>query len=353
MNPFDLTDNLPWAPDAEAGVIGAILMDNTAYDHVADLITPESFFDERAGCVFAAAGQLILAGKAADVISVHDQLQSTGLLGEMTIADIHQLSLGASSARNARRYAEIVADKQMARKLLSAADEVKIIAADLQIPTSDRIGQAQAKIEALQDRVQKSKPLPIQHYIAGALDRIQDLADGKTQPGIPTRIPALDRALGGGLKGGKQMILAARPSVGKSSLAEQIALNVADQGYAAAMFSMEMTGQEMTDRAICNIGRIDLGRYATGKLLDEEWGRLAEAIEQMRDLPLHFDQQPAMTLQEISAKARTLKRKHDIKLLVLDYIQLCGTTSPKASRHHQLEEISRGLKALAASLDIA
>ena len=186
------------------------------------------------------------------------------------------------------------------------------------------------------------------------MDRINAMSAGQVEPGIPTLIPRLDELLGGGLKPGKQMILAARPSVGKSSLAQQLCLNVAGQGYAAAMFSQEMTCQEMTDRAIANLGRLGMGRIQTGKLVDQDddWGRLAEAVEKMRGMPLFFDEQPVLTLQEIAAKARILKRRHDLKLLVIDYIQLCGTTNPKLSRHHQLEELSRGLKSLAKSLDV-
>lgn len=352
MNPFDLPELLPWSPEAESGVIGAIFMDNAAYDNVGDILTADSFHDERIGCIYSAAAALINAGKPADVISVHEQLQSTGLLGDLTLADIHQLSQGASSPRHARHYASLVAEKHLSRKLLVAATDVSQIAADMLVPVADRIGQAQSKLETLQESAHKSKPQPIQNFIAGALDRIQALADGEVTPGMATRIPELDGALGGGLKGGQQVIIAARPSVGKSSLAEQIVLNVARDGHPAVMFSMETSSAEMTARAICNIGRIDMGRYATGKLHDDEWGRLTEAIEDMRDLPVFFDEQPAMTLQEIASKARVLKRKHGIKLLVVDYIQLTSSANPKLSRHHQLEEISRGLKALAKTLDI-
>jgi replicative DNA helicase len=217
----------------------------------------------------------------------------------------------------------------------------------------DRIGAAQAKLELLQEVTSKSEPEPVSNFVVSVLDRIQALADGEIEPGIPTGIADLDRLLSGGLRGGKQIIIAARPSVGKSSLSEQLCLNLATRGIPAAMFSQEMTKDELTDRAVCNLGRIDLGRYLTGKLQDDEWSRLSDAVEMIRDLPFYLDDQPQLTLQTISAKARMLKRKHGIKLLVLDYIQLCGTTNPKASRHHQLEELSRGLKSLAKLLDIS
>lgn len=351
MNLNDIPEefSLPTAPEAEAGVLSAILLDNNAFDNVADLLTADSFHDERAGIAFGAIASLVMAGKPADVLTVHELVGSRGI----TLLDLNQFAQAASSARHARHYAQIVAEKHLSRRLLTAADDVKTVAFDFAQPVQDRIGQAQAMLEQLQEKAAKGRPQPIQDFIAGAIERIQSFADGQVAPGIPTRIPSIDRRLGGGLKGGKQMILAARPSVGKSSLAEQICVNLAMDGHPAAMFSMEMSSQEMTDRAICCVGRIDMERYSLGKLQDDEWTRLTDAIERMRSMPLYFDEQPAMTLPEIAAKARMLKRKNGIKLLVLDYIQLCGTTNPKLSRHHQLEEISRGLKALAKQLDIA
>jgi len=353
MNMLDLPEGLtvPWAPEAEAGVIGAMLLDNNAYDNVADVLTAASFHDETAGKVFNAISGLVMSGKPADIITVHEWLSKAGE-SEVSLSELTRFSHATSSARHARFYAEIVAEKHLSRRLLSASEDVRDVAHDFDQDVQNRIGQAQASIEALQDVAAKSQPQAIETYVVGAIDRIQELADGTTQPGIPTRIPGLDRRLGGGLKPGKQMILAARPSVGKSSLAEQIALNVALDGSPAAMFSMEMENAEMTDRAICNIGRIDYERYQTGKLNDEEWGFLSDAVERMRGLPLYFDDQAAMTLPQIAAKARSLKRKSGIKLLVIDYIQLCSSTNPKLSRHHQLEEISRGLKALAKQLQI-
>jgi len=347
MNDF-YEQPIPWAPEAEAGVLSAILMDNNAFDNVADVVTADAFHDERAGIVFTAIAGLVMAGKPADVLTVHEEVAARGI----SMVDLNNFAQAASSPRHARFYAQIVAEKHLSRRLLVAADDVKAVAFDFSQPVQDRVGQAQAILEQLQEKASKGRPQPIQNFIEGAIDRIQSYADGEVSPGIPTRIPSIDRCLGGGLKGGKQIILAARPSVGKSSLAEQICVNLAMDGHPAAMFSMEMSSQEMTDRAICCVGRIDMERYSLGKLEGAEWTRLTDAIEQMRNLPLYFDEQPAMTLPEIAAKARMLKRKSGIKLLVLDYIQLCGTTNPKLSRHHQLEELSRGLKALAKQLDI-
>jgi replicative DNA helicase len=197
----------------------------------------------------------------------------------------------------------------------------------------------------------RMKPTLIRDGVTALLDRIQARADGTEQRGISTGVQLLDRLLGGGLKGGKQVIIAARPSVGKSSLAQQVCLNVSRAGHAAAFLSQEMTKDELTERAAACLGRIDLEHVISGELTDDEWSRLVEAVERMRDLPLYFDEQPALTLHDIAAKARMLKRQHDLKLLVVDYIQLCAA-GDKDSRHHQIEALSRGLKNLSKQLDL-
>jgi replicative DNA helicase len=350
---FDYAPELTlYSAEAEAGVIGTILYDNNVWDSVADLITDESFFRARHKDVFAAMGALINAGKQADVITTFSQLQLMNKAEGTDLSDILALSHAAPSARNARQYAATVADHALARRLKLAADQVQEIAGDAATAVLDRVGQAQAVLEAIEARKGANQPKPIEEFVVGMLDHLQALADGTVQAGIPTRIPTLDRMLGGGLKPKKLMVIAARPSVGKSSIAEQICINLALDGHACAMFSMEMTEQEMTNRAACNIGRINLDHMETGKLEDGEWSRLAEAIERMRAMPLHFLFQPAMTLQDIASRARVLKRKHGIKVLVVDYLQLCGSANQKDSRHHQIETLSRGLKTLAGQLDL-
>lgn len=202
------------------------------------------------------------------------------------------------------------------------------------------------------NRGRSRAPTAIGSSVAVLLDRVQDLASGTQAAGIPTMFKGLDRMIGGGLKPGKQIILAARPSIGKSSLAEQIALNLAMNGHGAAIFSMEMSKDELTDRAAANIGGINLDHLINGQLTDDEWPALTEAVEKLNNIPLYLDDQPALTLHDIAAKARSLKRSHDIKLIVIDYLQLCAGSKDKDNRHHQIEELSRGTKALAKQLGI-
>src|SRR5690606_8508982 len=141
-----------------------------------------------------------------------------------------------------------------------------------------------SKLQALQLRGARAMPVPVEGLVVSLIDRVSDLAEGKVQPGIPTRIPSLDRMLGGGIRPGKQIIVAARPSVGKSSFAEQICLNLARDGHPCAILSQEMPSDELTERAVANLGRVSLERLATGKLEDDDWGRFTDGVEALRGM---------------------------------------------------------------------
>jgi replicative DNA helicase len=343
----------PQSIESEASVLGSLLLNNAVWDLVGDLLTDSDFYRYEHRLIYAAIGQQILATRPADVLTTYEHLRAAGKAEEVGGMEyINALSQSVPSAGNIRRYAEIVRERSIMRKLVSISDEIACNAFAATQSVEHCVDQAQEALQSLQVSGGRAMPTNIDASVVGMLDRLQDLADGKTSTGIPTGIPGLDRMLGGGFKGGKQIIVAARPSVGKSSLAQQFCLTLARAGHPAAFFSQEMSKDELTDRAVANLGRIALDRIATGKLVADEWGRLTEAVEQMRNFPLFLDDQPALTLHDIGAKARMLKRQHGIKLIVIDYIQLCGGGKDDDTRHHQIEQLSRGLKTLARRLDI-
>lgn len=353
MHPREIPASvIPWSVEAESGLIGGLLLDNSAWDQIADVVRADQFFDQRLSAIFAAISGLILSGKPADVLTVWDRLQQGGMTAGLEVQDLNELAAYMVSPATMRNYAEIVSDRAMMRGLMAAADEVRDIAVRTGITVEARLDMALGKLQDLQLTGVRGKPEPIQNFVVGFIDRLEALAEGRTKPGIPTRIPSLDRMLGGGIKPGKQIILAARPSVGKSSLAQQICLNLARDGHACAFLSQEMGKEELTDRAVANIGRVSLERIATGQLIEDEWDRVTEGVEALRNVPLYFDDQAALTLGDISAKARALKRQHDVKVIVLDYLQLCSSGKSGDSRHHQLEALSRGIKSLAKQLDL-
>lgn len=353
MRPHELpTEALPWSPEAEYGVLGALMMDSAAWDSIGDILIAEQFFAEAHRRIFTAIGSLVLSGKPVDIITVHEHLESGGQAEGIGLVMLNQIHQSVSSTHAILRHAEIVAERSLMRGLMAAANDVRAIAITPGVPVPERLDKAQARLQELQVHRVRRMPVPIQDLAVPFLDRLNDLSEGKIEPGIPTHIPALDRMLGGGLKPGAQVVLAARPSVGKSSFAQQICLNVAADGHACAFFSQEMQGMEVTQRAFANLGRIGLDNIQSGKLADHEWSRLAEAMERVRMLPFHIDDQPALTLMDIAAKARMLKRQHDVKLIAIDYLQLCAAGKAGDSRHHQIEALSRGTKVLARQLDI-
>lgn len=356
MQPNDLDiDLLPWSEEAERGVLGSLLLDNSAWDRVGDLLQEKHFYAKPHGLIFTAIGSLILSDRPADLFTVLDRLQKDGKAEAIGgLPYLNSLAQSVTSTRNARSYAEIVTERALMRGMLEGAEQVKELALTPGMQVSERLDKAQNVLQSLQVGHGRVMPTPIQSSILTLLDRVQDVADGKVLPSVSTGIPGLDRMIGGGLKGGKQVILAARPSVGKSSLALQICINLADAGHASAFFSQEMSKDEQTDRAVSNIGRIELDHVVSGRLDREETSRLTEAVERLHRMPLYLDDQAALTLADIRAKARMLKRQHDVRLIVIDYLQLCASSGKKSddNRHHQIEELSRGLKNLARQLDI-
>lgn len=344
---------LPWSIEAESSVIGALLMNNEAWDRVGDILTDSDFYRFEHRSIFGAIGQLINASKPADVVTVFEHLERSGddtKAGGLSY--ITELAQYVPSAANVRRYAEIVAERAMMRRLLGAADKAREIATETGLTAIERLDRCQNEFQQLATIRGKKEPRPVIDFAMTMLDRIQALADGETQPGIRTRIPGFDRLLGGGLKPGKQVVIAARPSIGKSALAMELAYAVAEQGFASGFLSQEMEAVELVDRLTARMGLIGLDNIATGSLSDGEWAALTDVVERLNGMPLYIDDQAGLTLGEIQAKARKLKRERDIKLLVLDYLQLCSPSNSKDNRHHQIEEISRGLKVLAKQLGL-
>lgn len=354
--PDDVTALPPHSIEAESSVLGGLLLDNLSWDRVGDLLIETDFYRFEHRVIYGAIAELINATKPADVVTVFEHLKAQGKMDEAGgLVYINSLAQYVLSAANIRRYAEIVAGRSAQRRLLSACTEAREIAASESEDVALACNRIQQLFEPLAQQRAAHEPRAVGEYAVGLLDRIQELHDGSHQPGISTGFALLDRHLVGGLKPGKQIVIAARPSIGKSSLSMAIALACARAGHPAAVLSQEMEASELVDRITASLGRIDLGRLTTGQLEDAEWSRLADAVDTLGRLPLFIDDEPALSLHSIRAKARKLKRMHGIKVLVIDYLQLCAASDQRQgnNRHLQLEEISRGLKALAKQLGLS
>ncbi len=344
---------LPFSLEAETALLGTLMLCPDRFDVVCDVVEAKHFHDPRNGAIYLAVSRLMSACKPVDVVTVLNAAQQAGAEG-VDLAYLTEVSQYVASVGNTRQYAEIVVDRAVMRGLVDASIKTRELATEAGLSTAERLDKAQELLQALQTKRGSRAARAVGELAPKALERIEAMAAGAVSPGIKTMLPTLDRLLGGGLKPGKQIVLAARPSVGKTALALEIAKACAQQGAPAAVFSQEMEESELMDRLIASIGSIDLGGITTGRLDAAEWGALSSAAARLGELPLYIDDQSALTLGDIQAKARKLKREKGIKLLVIDYLQLCGSSDKRGntSRHHQIEELSRGTKSLAKQLGL-
>ena len=348
----------PNSIEAESSVLGGLLLDNSAWDRVGDLLVDSDFYRHEHKLIYAAIGALINASKPADVITVSEQLQNQGKTEEMGgLGYLNSLAQYVPSASNIRRYAEIVRERSILRKLVSASDEIATNAFNPQGKAIDRIlDEAEQKIFNIGEEGSRMKQgfQSMDTLVVELLDRVQEMADNPNDiTGVPTGFYDLDR-MTSGLQPGDLVVLAARPSMGKTAFAINIAEHVAlNEGLPVAVFSMEMGASQLAVRVVGSIGRIDQGHLRTGKLSDDEWPRLTEAIEKLRTVSLHIDETPGLTPSELRANARRLARQcGKLGLIVVDYLQLMSGSGGSGgdNRATELGEISRGLKMLAKEL---
>ena len=347
----------PHSIEAESSVLGGLLLDNNAWDRVGDLLVESHFYRHEHQMIFTAIGALINASKPADVITVFEHLTNLGKAQETGgLTYLNNLAQYVPSASNIRRYAEIVRERAILRKLVTASDDISTNAFNPQGKTVERIlDEAEAKIFAIGEEGSRTKQgfQSLDTLVIDLLDKVQEMADNPVDvTGIPTGFADLDR-MTSGLQAGDMIVLAARPSMGKTSFAVNIAEHVAlNEGLPVAIFSMEMGAAQLAVRIVGSIGRINQSHLRTGKLTDEEWPRLTEAIERLRNVSLHIDETPGLTPSELRANARRLARQcGKLGLIVVDYLQLMsGSSSDGDNRATELGEISRGLKMLAKEL---
>jgi replicative DNA helicase len=347
----------PHSIEAESSVLGGLLLDNGAWDRVADLLGESDFYRYEHRLVFDAISGLVNGNRPADVITVFEHLRSLGKAEEVGgLSYLNSLAQYVPSAGNIRRYAEIVRERSILRKLVSASDEIATNAFNPQgRPVASIVDEAEQKIFNIGEQGSRMKRgfQGMDTLVVDLLDRVQEMADNPNDvTGVPTGFYDLDR-MTAGFQAGDLIVLAARPSMGKTALAINIAENVAlQEGLPVAVFSMEMGAAQLAVRIVGSIGRIDQGHLRTGKLTDEEWPRLTEAIEKLRTISLHIDESAGLTSSELRANARRLARQcGQLGLIVVDYLQLMsGSASGDENRATELGEISRGLKMLAKEL---
>jgi replicative DNA helicase len=348
----------PNSVEAESSVLGGLLLDNTAWDKIGDVLSDSDFYRYEHRLIFTAVSGLINANRAADVITVFEHLQSQGKADEVGgLAFLNSLAQYVPSSANIRRYAEIVRERAILRKLVSVSDEIATSAMNTNgRPVPNILDEAEQKIFNIGEEGSRMRQgfQSMGNLVVQLLDRVEEMSQNPNDiTGVPTGFFDLDR-MTSGMQAGDLIVLAARPSMGKTALAINIAENVAlNEGLPVAVFSMEMGASQLAIRIVGSIGRIDQTRLRTGKLLDEEWPRLTEAVERLRNVSLSIDETPSLTPAELRASARRLSRScGKLGLVVVDYLQLMSGSSggDGDNRATELGEISRGLKMLAKEL---
>lgn len=337
--------------DDERAVLGALLANNGMLDLVGDILSEADFYGPRNGRIFAAIERLVASGGIADMLTVRDAI-ATGdeeKDAEATRFLVDVMPDYALSGKRIRAYASTIRKLAVRRALVIAADEC--LEAALTQPDFDTaIDFITSRFGAIERGQTAAAPRSIAEIAMERIAYYEAVERGEIVPGWRTHIPALDARLNGGLRAGGLYILAARPSVGKSSLAQSIGLAFAADGLPTLFCSMEMAEAEVADRGVSNLGRVSYGNLLTGQMSKDDWNRAADGMEALARLPFHVDDQPGLTLHKIRAKAKAVK---GLKVLIVDYLQLCASTRRDGNRNSDIEEVSRGLKGLAKELGIA
>lgn len=349
----------PHSIEAEQSVLGGLLLDNAAWDRIADFVNPEDFYRYDHRLIFQHIVKLISASRPADVITVFESLTSSGKAEEVGgLSYLNALAQNTPSAANIRRYAEIVRDRGILRKLITVADEISGSAFNPQgKEVKQMLDQAESKIFAIAEEGSRGTQgfQEIQPLLTQVVERIDELYNRENQndiTGVPTGFVDLDR-MTSGLQPGDLIIVAGRPSMGKTAFSVNIGENVAvDSGLPVAIFSMEMGGTQLAMRMLGSVGRLDQHRLRTGRLNDEDWPRLTHAIQKLNDAQIYIDETPALNSIELRARSRRLARQcGKLGLIVVDYLQLMSANSAGENRATEISEISRNLKGLAKELN--
>ena len=344
-----LTKILPWSQEAEQSVLGGLLMNCQRGFDRAQPLAPQHFFDQRHGDIYSAIACMVQKKLPVDVITVFEWLREKGKAEEAGgLSYINALAQYVPSASNVHRYAAIVRDKAMRRTLLETADKALELASGSDGDVTSKLDQITSLFNALQHNQLAKVPRTLFEIAVERTAHYEDLQSGRALSGWPTHITPLNGVLNGGLRAGCLYYLAARPGVGKTSLSLDIA---AKSGLKTLVLSQEMTSEQLADRGVASVGRVRYALLQNGKLERDDWNRVIDAIESPVLKSIYIDDQSSLTLADIRAKAKTVK---GLQLLVLDYLQLCaGSAGVVANRNAEIEQISRGLKALAKELGIA
>ena len=347
----------PSSIEAEQSLIGGLMLDATAWDKVADVIISADFYRKDHRLIFEAIDNLIEAGSPCDVVTVSEYLGNRNELDDAGgLEYLATLANETAGAANARAYAKILREKSTLRALINAGNEISGSAFTTEGRTASQIlDDAERLVFQIAEKGARGKAgfKSLKQILPQAVDRIDLLHQSEGDiTGISTGFTEFDK-LTAGLQKGDLIIIAGRPSMGKTTLAVNIAENAAiGAKVPTAIFSMEMPSQQLAFRMISSLGRVDQSHLRTGNFPDEDWSRINTAVQLMSEAPIFIDDSASLSPTEIRARARRLHREHNLGLIIIDYLQLMQVEGSKENRATELSEISRSLKALAKELEL-
>lgn len=343
-----LENSIPHSVDAEQSVIGAALIDSRSLDRVVGL-RPEHFYVEANREIWRAILAMSLRGNQIDVVTVAESLSDLGL-EERTggLGYLGEIAINTPSAANAHHYASIVKDKSLEREMLGLANDIRSLVLSPGM-AKDKLDKVQSLLATMADSGQRKKPRRVGEALDDYIATLRRRSDGDVR-GLPTGFELVDKTLSGGLQDGNLIIVAGRPGMGKSAFTSTIAVNVAEGGECAAIMSMEMTETEQIDRVVATIGRVPLEDITSARLVGASGDGIVAAFGKLRDLPLVIDEEAHLSIHDVVAKARYIKRTYGLKLLIVDAIGLMKYDSKNAVS--ELGEITKGLKVFAKEMGI-
>jgi replicative DNA helicase len=347
----------PHSVEAEQSVLGGLMLDSAAWDQVADRVLAEDFYRNDHRLIFEAVAGLIERSQPCDAVTLSGHLESQGLLDQVGgLSYLGSLARDTPTAANIRAYADIVRERSVLRQLITAGNLIVGSALEPEgREAREIVDDAERAVFEIAEAGSRGKVgfRTVKSILPEVVNRIDELyhSDGK-MTGVPTGFKQLDE-MTSGLQPGDLIIIAGRPSMGKSTLAVNIAENAAlGSGKSAAIFSMEMSAESLTLRMISSLGRINQSNLRSGRLQEEDWPRIDSAMTQLSSAKIFIDETPGLTPTEVRARSRRLKRERGLDLIVVDYLQLMQVAGTKENRATEISEISRSLKALAKELKV-
>jgi replicative DNA helicase len=346
----------PQSIEAEMSVLGGILLDNDAINRTLEILTPEDLYRENHRKILQAMIDLNDRGEPCDLITLTSILKKKGELEEVgggsylaTLVDY------VPTAANIAYYCKIVKEKGLTRKLISAATEIVTQGYDGQMEVEELLDNAQKVIFEISENKLRPAFFPVGVILKESIRNLELLYERKEHiTGVPTGFADLDEKTAG-FQRGDLVIIAGRPSMGKTAFALNIAENAAlhsEQRHPVAIFSLEMSKEQLVTRLLCSESRVDASRVRTGHFQENDWPKLIKAASALHDAKIFIDDSPAISVMEMRAKCRRLKAEHNVGLIIVDYLQLMRGGSNPESRQQEISEISRSLKALAKELSV-